>query len=77
MRIVSNLFKDDIKISIFDYDLKYVIKFEFNRLEQTYKVDKLEFESVSELESKLKSINIQSIKNRFTEMSDDLKKMYN
>ena len=77
MRLVNKIFIDKINISIFDFDLKYVIKFELRGLEQTYKVDKLEFESVSELESRLKSINIQSIKNRFTEMSDDLKKMYN
>tara|TARA_B100002051_G_scaffold234033_1_gene233630 strand:+ start:278 stop:511 length:234 start_codon:yes stop_codon:yes gene_type:complete len=77
MRLVNKIFIDKINISIFDFDLKYVIKFELRGLEQTYKVDKLEFDSVSELESKLKSINIQSIKNRFTEMSDDLKKMYN
>ena len=77
MRLINKIFIDKINISIFDFDLKYVIKFELRGLEQTYKVDKLEFESVSELESKLKSINIQSIKNRFTEMSDDLKKMYN
>ena len=77
MRLINKILKDKINISIFDFDLKYVIKFELRGLEQTYKVDKLEFDSVSELESKLKSINIQSIKNRFTEMSDDLKKMYN
>jgi len=77
MRLINKIFIDKINISIFDFDLKYVIKFELRGLEQTYKVDKLEFESVSELESRLKSINIQSIKNRFTEMSDDLKKMYN
>ena len=77
MRLVNKIFIDKINISIFDFDLKYVIKFELRGLEQTYKVDKLEFDSVSELESKLKSINIQSIKNRFTEMSDDLKKIYN
>ena len=77
MRLIDKIFIDKINISIFDFDLKYVIKFELRGLEQTYKVDKLEFDSVSELESKLKSINIQSIKNRFTEMSDDLKKMYN
>jgi|TARA_Y100000996_G_C22188493_1_gene505906 hypothetical protein len=77
MRLINKIFIDKINISIFDFDLKYVIKFELRGLEQTYKVDKLEFDSVSELESKLKSINIQSIKNRFTEMSDDLKKMYN
>ena len=77
MRLINKIFIDEINVSIFDFDLKYVIKFESRGLEQTYKVDKLEFESVSELESKLKSINIQSIKNRFTEMLDDLKKMYN
>ena len=77
MRLINKIFIDKINISIFDFDLKYVIKFELRGLEQTHKVDKLEFDSVSELESKLKSINIQSIKNRFTEMSDDLKKMYN
>ena len=77
MRLINKIFIDKINISIFDFDLKYVIKFELRGLEQTYKVDKLEFDSVSELESKLKSINIQSINNRFTEMSDDLKKMYN
>ena len=77
MRLINKIFIDKINISIFDFDLKYVIKFELRGLEQTYKVDKLEFDSVSELESKLKSINIQSIKKRFTEMSDDLKKMYN
>ncbi len=77
MRLINKIFIDKINISIFDFDLKYVIKFELRGLEQTYKVDKLEFDSVSELESKLKSINIQSIKNRFIEMSDDLKKIYN
>ena len=73
MRIVSNLFKDDIKISIFDYDLKYVIKFEFNRLEQTYKVDKFEYRNLSELEKKINNHFLKNIKKRFHKMSIDLK----
>tara|TARA_B100000945_G_C20246840_1_gene532568 strand:+ start:261 stop:491 length:231 start_codon:yes stop_codon:yes gene_type:complete len=73
MRIVSNLFKDDIKISIFDYDLKYVIKFEFNRLEQTYKVDKFEYRNLSELEKKINNHFLENIKKRFSKMSIDLK----
>ena len=73
MRIVSNLFKDDIKISIFDYDLKYVIKFEFNRLEQTYKVDKFEYRNLSELEKKINNHFFENIKKRFSKMSIDLK----
>ena len=54
MRLVNKIFIDDINISVFDLDLKYVLKFEFRGLEQTYKVDKLEFVNISELESKLR-----------------------
>ena len=58
MRLVNKIFIDDINISVFDLDLKYVLKFEFRGLEQTYKVDKLEFINISELESKLRSVDI-------------------
>ena len=47
MRLVNKIFIDDINISVFDLDLKYVLKFEFRGLEQTYKVDKLEFINIS------------------------------
>tara|TARA_B100002052_G_scaffold272577_1_gene274342 strand:+ start:592 stop:825 length:234 start_codon:yes stop_codon:yes gene_type:complete len=77
MRLINKIFIDEINVSIFDFDLRYVIKFESKGLEQTYKVDKLEFDSISELESKLKSFEIESIKNRFIEMSNDLNKIYN
>ena len=40
MRIINSFIKENIKVTIFDFDLKYVIKFEFGSLEQTYKVDK-------------------------------------
>ena len=76
MRLVNKIFIDDINISVFDLDLKYVLKFEFRGLEQTYKVDKLEFINISELEFKLRSVDIESIKKRFEEMSDDLKLFY-
>ena len=76
MRLVNKIFIDDINISVFDLDLKYVLKFEFRGLEQTYKVDKLEFINISELEYKLRSVDIESIKKRFEEMSDDLKLFY-
>lgn len=76
MRLINKIFIDDVNISIFDLDLKYVLKFEFRGLEQTYKVDKLEFKNIGELEAKLNSLDINSIKNRFEEMSDDLNFFY-
>ena len=53
MRLIKTLFIEDIKITIFDFDLKYVIKFEKNRLEQTFKLDKLEFSELDNLERKI------------------------
>ncbi len=76
MRIARNFYREDIKISIFDFDLKYVIKFEFSGLEQTFKVDKLEFKDITELESKLDNKFLKAVRNRFDSMSDDLKLLY-
>ena len=76
MRLIKTLFIEDIKITIFDFDLKYVIKFEKNRLEQTFKLDKLEFSGLDDLERKINSDIIKSIKNRFIDMSKDLKNLY-
>ena len=50
MRIAKDFYREDLKISIFDFDLKYVIKFEFRGLEQTFKVNKLEYKDITELE---------------------------
>jgi len=76
MRIVRDFYREDLKISIFDFDLKYVIKFEFRGLEQTFKVDKLEFKDIKELENKLDKKFLKVIRNRFDSMSDDLKLLY-
>ena len=76
MRIVRDFYREDLKISIFDFDLKYVIKFDFRGLEQTFKVDKLEFKDIKELENKLDKKFLKVIRNRFESMSDDLKLLY-
>ena len=73
MRIARDFYREDIKISIFDFDLKYVIKFEFRGLEQTFKVDKLEFKDTTELENKIDNKFLKVVRNRFESMSDDLK----
>ena len=76
MRITRDFYREDIKISIFDFDLKYVIKFEFRGLEQTFKIDKLEFKDITELESKLDNKFLKVVRNRFESMGDDLKLLY-
>ena len=76
MRIAKDFYREDLKITIFDFDLKYVIKFEFRGLEQTFKVNKLEYKDITELENKLDNKFLKIIRNRFDSMSNDLKLLY-
>ena len=76
MRIAKDFYREDLKISIFDFDLKYVIKFEFRSLEQTFKVNKLEYKDITELEIKLDNKFLKIVRNRFDSMSNDLKLLY-
>ena len=76
MRIAKDFYREDLKISIFDFDLKYVIKFEFRSLEQTFKVNKLEYKDITELENKLDNKFLKIVRNRFDSMSNDLKLLY-
>ena len=76
MRIINSFIKENIKVTIFDFDLKYVIKFEFGSLEQTYKVDKLEFMNHLDLEEKIDQNFIKSVNKRFDRMSKDLSGLY-
>ena len=76
MRIAKDFYREDLKISIFDFDLKYVIKFDFRGLEQTFKVNKLEYKDITELENKLDNKFLKIVRNRFDSMSNDLKLLY-
>ena len=76
MRIINSFIKENIKVTVFDFDLKYVIKFEFGSLEQTYKVDKLEFTDHLDLEKKIDQNFIKSVNKRFDRMSKDLSYLY-
>jgi|TARA_B100000959_G_scaffold278809_1_gene337810 hypothetical protein len=46
-------------------------------MEQTYKLDKLEYIDFSDLEAKINNNFMTSIKSRFDDMSSEFKKFYN
>ena len=76
MRIIKNLFNEEINITIFDFGLKYVLKFEKSGMEQTFKLDKLEIGDVEDLETSINEELIKSIRNRFNEMNNEFNKFY-
>lgn len=76
MRIVKELSAKEIRITIFDWNEKYLIKYEIGPLEQTYKIPKWDVESEEELIVKIVSSEILSdVELRFNEMGKTLRKI--
>jgi hypothetical protein len=76
MRIIKTSSYNNITITYFEVNLKFIIKFESFGMEQTYKVDKLEFLNFSDLEDKIDMNFLESIESRFDDMSSELKNLY-
>ncbi len=77
MRIIKTSNYNHITITYFELNLKYIIKFEYSGMEQTYKLDKLEYNDFSDLEAKINNNLMTSVKSRFDDMSAEFKKFYN
>lgn len=74
MRVVREFVKDSIRISIFSWNNKYLIKFEFGPLEQTFKVSEMDILEESELDGFCEGEFFENIKTRFKEMGESLRK---
>ena len=76
MRVVKSFFIDDINVNIFEYNLKYIIKFESSDMEQTYKIDMMEVVDINDLSLKIDKKYIDVIKENFRIMKSQLIKLY-
>ena len=76
MRVVKSFFIDDINVNIFEYNLKYIIKFESSDMEQTYKIDMMEVVDINDLILKIDKKYIDVIKENFRIMKSHLIKLY-
>ena len=69
MRIVKEIVQAPLKISIFSWNQKYLIKYENGPLEQTYKVDELDVISEADLDIFLTDEFILRVKEVFNHMN--------
>ena len=76
MRVVKSFFIDDINVNIFEYNFKYIIKFESSDMEQTYKIDMMEVVDINDLILKIDKKYIDVIKENFRIMKSQLIKLY-
>ncbi len=73
MRIVRELKKGDVRISIFSWNNKYLIKFEQGFVEQTFKVDESDIVDEKDLEKFLSGKFMNGVEKRFEEMHKSLR----
>ncbi len=74
MRVVQEFVKEDIRVSIFSWNNKYLIKFELGPMEQTFKVPEMDILEESDLDSFYESTFFEQVKLRFKEMGESFQK---
>jgi hypothetical protein len=68
MRVVKELVQEEVRISIFSWNNKYILKFELGPMEQTFKLSETEVVEESELDAFLGGEFFEKVKLRFNEM---------
>ncbi len=74
MRVVREINNERCKITVFNWNAKYLIKLEQGDLEQTYKVDEIDTLSEKDIDDILNEEFINEAMKRFKEMNESLSK---
>lgn len=70
MRVVKELIREEVRISIFSWNNKYLLKFELGPMEQTFKLSEMDVLEESDLDSFLEGEFFDKVKQRFDEMGN-------
>ncbi len=73
MRVVKELIREEIRVSIFSWNNKYIIKYELGPMEQTFKLSEMDVLEESELNAFLEGLFFDEVKTRFEEMGNSLR----
>jgi hypothetical protein len=68
MRVVKELTQEEVRISIFSWNNKYILKFELGPMEQTFKLSEMDVFEESDLDAFLGGDFFEKVKTRFDEM---------
>jgi hypothetical protein len=71
MRVVAEIPHEVMKITVFKWNEKYLIKFEVGTFEQTYKIGQLESVGLSDVKSLVTPAFCTQVLKRFIEMRTD------
>ena len=71
MRVIGEIEHSEIKITLFQWNNKYLVKFERGLLEQTYKFSEFDVSGVEEIRQMMDESFINKVILRFSEMAKD------
>jgi len=71
MRHIKDIANNKFKISIYQWNNKYIIKIESGMFEQTYKIDQYEVENVEEIEKCIDKVFLDLVMKNFNTMESD------
>jgi len=72
MKVIRQIFHESCQITLFWWNQKYLLKFEKNNLEQTYKVSELDFLEEEVVQIATNKEFLQKVLERFEQMQKDL-----
>ncbi|EAZ83241.1 hypothetical protein [Algoriphagus machipongonensis] len=73
MRVVKEFIQEEIRVSVFSWNNKYILKYELGPMEQTFKISELDILEESDLESFWDGEFFEKVKLRFQEMGKSLR----
>ena len=71
MRYIKDIVNTRYKISLYQWNNKYIVKIESGMYEQTYKIDEYEVSNTEEIEKCIDEVFISSVAERFKWMNND------
>ena len=71
MRYIKDIINTRYKISLYQWNNKYIVKIESGMYEQTYKIDEYEVSNTEEIEKCIDEVFISSVTERFKLMNND------
>jgi hypothetical protein len=72
MRVVKEVTRGDIRVSVFSWNSKYIFKYELGPMEQTFKVSETDILEEAELDGFLEGEFLEEVNQRFKEMGASL-----
>lgn len=73
MRVVKETVIQGIRISVFSWNNKYLLKYEQGMIEQTFKVSEMDIADENDLSSFFQEDFLSAVQKRFDEMHDSLR----